>query len=133
MTITRHIFLSFSHQDLDQVILFRGQAKNENSLLNFDDYSVKEAFNSRNAEYIKRQIREKIRRCSITIVFLTIHSASSEWVEWEVSESLKQGKNVFAVMPQGEKISLQYAKPILRYLDVVPWNHRAIMDKINRL
>src|SRR5262245_37657980 len=77
---SRHVFISFAYEDLDEVNLLRGQAKNENADLAFDDHSVKEAFDSANADYIKRQIREKIDRCSVTVVYLSKNSASSKWV-----------------------------------------------------
>jgi hypothetical protein len=34
----KHVFLSFVEEDLASVVLFRGQAKNKNSNLEFDDY-----------------------------------------------------------------------------------------------
>jgi hypothetical protein len=92
-----HVFISFAYEDVDEVNLLRGQAKNENTDLEFDDYSVKEAFDSKNAEYIKRQIREKIDKTSVTVVFLSEHSARSAWVNWEIEESLKRGKGVIGV------------------------------------
>jgi hypothetical protein len=58
----KHVFISFAHEDMGEVNLLRGQAKNEKNDLVFDDYSVKEAFNSKNSDYIKSQIREKIDR-----------------------------------------------------------------------
>ena len=52
--MARRIFLSFVQEDLDLVNLFRGQARNENSALEFSDYSVGEPFDSSNADYIRR-------------------------------------------------------------------------------
>jgi hypothetical protein len=95
--VSRHIFISFANEDANDVNLLRGQAKNEQSDLQFDDHSVKEAFNSKNAEYIQRQIREKIDRVSVTVVYLSENSAKSEWVNWEVEESLRRGKGVIGV------------------------------------
>jgi len=66
----RHVFTSFAHEDLNDVNLLRGQAKNDKSDLVFDDYSVKEPFNSENADYIRQKIREKIERSSVTVVYL---------------------------------------------------------------
>lgn len=37
--MAKHVFLSFVEEDLELVRLFRGQAKNKNSDLEFDDYS----------------------------------------------------------------------------------------------
>lgn len=95
--VSRHVFISFDHEDLDEVNLLRGQAKNDKTDLQFDDHSVKEPYESTNADYIKRQIREKIDRCSVTLVYLTDKTASSKWVNWEIEESLKRGKGVIGV------------------------------------
>ena len=62
--VSRHVFISFDHEDLDEVNLLRGQAKNDKTDLQFDDYSVKEPYDSTNADYIKRNIREKIEDLS---------------------------------------------------------------------
>lgn len=94
---SRHVFISFDHEDLDEVNLLRGQAKNDRVDLQFDDHSVKEPFDSANTDYIKRQIREKIDRCSVTVVYLTEKTASSKWVNWEIEESIKRGKGVIGV------------------------------------
>lgn len=95
--ISRHVFISFDHEDLDEVNLLRGQAKNDKLDLHFDDHSVKEPYDSANADYIKRNIREKIDRCSVTVVYLSEKTASSKWVNWEIEESLKRGKGVIGV------------------------------------
>jgi hypothetical protein len=58
---------------------------------------VKEPYDSTNTDYIKRQIRDKIDRCSVTVVYLTDKSATSRWVNWEVEESLKRAKGVIGV------------------------------------
>lgn len=94
---SRHVFISFDHEDLDEVNLLRGQAKNGKLDLQFDDHSVKEPYDSNSAEYIKRNIREKLDRCSVTLVYLTEKTANSKWVNWEIEESLKRGKGVIGV------------------------------------
>lgn len=95
--VSRHVFISFDHEDMDEVNLLRGQAKNEKLDLQFDDHSVKEPYDSNNIDYIKRNIREKIDRCSVTLVYLTDKTASSKWVNWEIEESLKRGRGVIGV------------------------------------
>lgn len=95
--ISRHVFISFDHEDLDEVNLLRGQAKNDKLDLHFDDHSVKEPYDSANADYIKRNIREKIDRCPVTVVYLSEKTASSKWVNWEIEEGLQRGKGVIGV------------------------------------
>src|SRR5713226_5217071 len=82
-----NVFISFTHEDLDAVNLLRGQAKNENSDIEFNDLSVKEPFDSQRAEYIKLKISERINRCSTTVVYLSSDTANSPWVSWEVGKS----------------------------------------------
>jgi len=126
----RHVFISFANEDIDDVNLLRGQAKNEKSDLNFDDYSVKEAFDSKNADYIKRQIREKIDRTSVTIVYLSKHSATSEWVNWEIEESLKRGKGVIGVY-KSDSVPKNLPKAFSENgCKTVKWDHDAMIKAI---
>lgn len=128
--VSRHVFISFDHEDLDEVNLLRGQAKNEKLDLEFDDYSVKEPIDSKNADYIKRNIRAQIDRCSVTVVYLTDKTASSSWVEWEIQESLKRGKAVIGVF-KGDSPPTRtppaFSKNSCR---AVKWEHGGLMKAI---
>lgn len=93
----RNVFISFATEDMAEVNLLRGQAKNDNNDIEFNDHSVREPYDSEQAEYIKRKIAERINRSSITVVFLSKDTAQSKWVKWEVEKSLELGKKVVAV------------------------------------
>jgi hypothetical protein len=123
---SRHVFMSFAYEDVDEVNLLRGQAKNDKTDLQFDDFSVKEAFDSVNADYIKRQIRERIDRCSVTVVYLSEKSASSKWVNWEIEESLKRGKGVIGVYTGNSAPTNM--PPAFRQngCKAVKWEHKAV-------
>ncbi len=95
--MAKHVFLSFVEEDLTLVNLFRGQAKNKNSNLVFDDYSVKVPYNSANAAYIRSQIKEKIRSASVTICLIGTTTYKSDWVDWELETSYDLGNKVFGV------------------------------------
>lgn len=88
----RNVFISFSSKDMGEVNLLRGQSKNDNNDLEFSDYSVKKAFDSEDANYIKRKIREKLSKSSVTMVYLSKNSMKSKWVKWEIEQSIKMGK-----------------------------------------
>ena len=127
---SRHVFISFAYEDVDEVNLLRGQAKNEKTDLEFVDFSVKEAFDSKNAEYIKQQIRKRIDRCSVTIVYLTEKSATSKWVNWEIEESLKRGKGVIGVY-KGEKPPPQMPLAFQsNKCKSVQWDHAKLLKAI---
>jgi hypothetical protein len=95
--MAKRVFLSFVHEDLDLVNLFRGQAKNKNSDLEFSDYSVREPYNSTNAAYIRGKIRERIAAASVTICLIGEKTHTSSWVDWEVKASVAEGNRILGV------------------------------------
>ena len=126
----RNVFISFDHRDVVEVNLLRGQAKNENNDLEFNDYSLKEPFNSERAEYIKSGIREKIRQSSVTAIYVTDNTHESEWVEWEARESIAQGKGVICIH-KGEAPPAKLPSFVSDLkLKIVPWKHKELADAI---
>lgn len=129
----RNVFISFAYEDISEVNLLRGQAKNENVPLEFNDWSVSEGFDSDRAAYIKQKIRERIEQSSVTIVFLSSKTAKSSWVNWEIDESLRQGKGVIA-MYSGDKAPKSIPDAISKNkIRMVPWKHETLMKEIDRL
>ena len=111
--------------------LLRGQAKNENVPLEFNDWSVSEPINSERATYIKQKISDRISQCSVTVVFLSDSTPSSPWVDWEIEESIRQGKKVIGVFPQDSDPRAR-PKAIDKYrIKCVPWP--ALADAISSL
>lgn len=93
----RNVFISFAMEDIDEVNLLRAHAKNDHSDIEFNDYSVREPYDSERAEYIRQKIAERIERASVTVVYLSNSTAQSKWVKWEVEKSLEMGKRVIAM------------------------------------
>lgn len=92
----KNVFISFAYEDVDAVNLLRGQAKNENSDIEFNDLSVKEPFDSQRADYIRQKISERINQSSTTVVYLSPDTATSRWVRWEVEKSIELEKRIIA-------------------------------------
>lgn len=130
-TVKRNIFISFASEDLNDVNLLRGQAKNDRNDLEFNDWSLKSPYDSENAEYIKRGIRERIRQSSITICYVSEHTAASKWVDWEIRESVKLGKEVFCVH-KGTTLPA-VLPPAVKELKIrtVAWDHKKIVQEID--
>lgn len=103
MTGKRNVFISFAYEDIGTVNMLRGQARNENIPLVFNDWSVSEPIDSERAPYIKQKISERISQCSATVVFLSDSAAKSSWVDWEIEQTIKQGKYVIGVFPQNSE------------------------------
>ena len=127
-----NVFISFSSEDLDEVNLLRGQAKNDNSDIEFNDWSLKEPFDSKKAEYIKRGIRERIRQCSVTVVYVSDKTADSKWVDWEIRESIARGKGVVA-MHKGAGPPSRLPKAVTdNDVPVVLWNQKELAKAIKQ-
>ncbi len=123
----RNVFISFAHEDLAEVNLLRGQARNEDSNLEFNDWSLREPFDSKRADYIKQGIRERIKQSSATLVYVSEKTASSRWVDWEIRESIALGKKVVAVYKGELPRSLPPA--VVEFKDQIkftPWTHQGI-------
>ena len=125
-----HVFISFAAEDMGEVNLLRGQARNEYSDLEFDDYSVKKAYNSEDADYIKRKIREKIDKSSVTVVYLSPSAANSEWVNWEIAESIKRGKGVVGVYSGSSAPSVVPSAFGANGCKALPWKHDELVRAI---
>ncbi len=124
----RRVFLSFRGVDLQLVNAFRGQAKQGESELDFIDFSLRIPFDSEDADLIKRGIRARIERCSVTLVLIGDTTQESEWVDWEIKESLRLGKRVVGVQIRpGVPVPPAIVENNIR---VVPWDHRIIMESI---
>ncbi len=109
--MSRHVFLSFVEEDLVTVNLFRGQAKNRNSALIFDDYSVRTPYNSSDAAYIRSQIASKIRSASVTVCLIGTTTHKSNWVDWEIEKSHEVGNRLIGI-----KLSSTVPSPVPRAL-----------------
>lgn len=129
----RNVFISFVAEDLTDVNLLRGQAKNENSNIEFNDWSVKEPFESKNAEYIKRGIRERLRQSSVTVVYLSEKTAQSKWVDWEIRESVALGKGVVALYKGNAPPSTLPAAIREHKISPIPWNQKELANAIDRV
>lgn len=127
-----NVFISFVEEDLNDVNMLRGQAKNENSDIEFNDRSLKEPFDSKKADYIKRGIRERIRQCSVTVVYVSDKTADSKWVDWEIRESITMGKGVVA-MYKGGKPPARLPKAVVdNKVPIVPWNQKELARAISK-
>jgi len=124
----RNIFLSFAQEDLNDVNMLRGQAKNQNNDLDFNDWSVQKAFDSKDADYIKRGIRERIRQSSMVLVYISEHCVVSKWVDWEIKEALALGKSVVGVYKGDQPPTSLPAVIREKAVKIVPWK----MDQLSK-
>lgn len=114
-------FLSFVEEDLSLVNLFRGQAKQQDSKLDFHDYSIKFPFDSTNAEYIGRGITEQIKLCTVCVCLYGPTTYQSAWVNWELNKAIQLGKPLMGVFLYTDGRVKYYPAP-LDYRPKMFWN-----------
>lgn len=83
----RNCFISY-HHDNDQEYLdeIRGYYARQNLF----DYSLKEDIGYLTNETIYRKVRQKMYRCSITIVLIGNRTGHRKWIDWELWASLRK-------------------------------------------
>jgi glycerophosphoryl diester phosphodiesterase len=121
----RNVFISFAYEDIDEVNLLRAHSKNELSEIAFSDWSISEAFDSTNGEYIRRQVTERIKQASLTVVYVSSSTVTSKWVEWEVTKSVELGKRVLAVHSGATRPHKLPSWIERNRIKVVPWKRLA--------
>lgn len=127
-----NVFISFVSEDIDDVNLLRGQAKNESSDIEFNDWSLREPFDSKRAEYIKRGIKDRIERSSVTLIYVSEHTADSKWVDWEIRESVRMGKGVIAVH-KGESLPQKVPDALTELkIPIIRWTQKGIAAAIEK-
>jgi hypothetical protein len=93
----RRVFISFDHDDTEKVNGFLGL---RNIIDTFECYNHKLDYRIKSADvdYIKRVIREDyIKPASVTVILIGNKTAQSGWVQWEIEESIRQGKGMLGI------------------------------------
>jgi hypothetical protein len=99
--VKRRIFISFDHDDTEQVNGFLGL---RNVLDNFEFYNHKLAreVQSAHVTYVKNMIRDKyITPASVCVVLIGQRTAASSWVVGEIQECLRQGMGILGIRLKG--------------------------------
>jgi hypothetical protein len=125
-------FLSFVEEDLNLVNLFRGQAKNQRFDLEFDDYSIKVPFDSRNVEYIGSGISAQIKLATLTICLYGPTTYRSDWVDWELKKTLQMGKPLLGVYLYSDGRIKYYPAPLESW-PRLPWDIPRIVSTMQDL
>lgn len=93
----RRIFISFDHDDTQQVSGFMGL---RSIIDGFDFYNHKldRRINSNDVDYVCRTIRDEyIRPSSVCVVLIGDNTATSDWVKWEIQASKELGKGILGI------------------------------------
>ena len=81
---------------------------------------------------IKRLLRMKISWAGSVIVIVGKETASRPWVNWEIEQAHKQGKNILGVYEHGLKDEVNLPAALEKYgtSQVVGWDSKSIISAI---
>ncbi|MCW9059956.1 MAG: TIR domain-containing protein [Gammaproteobacteria bacterium] len=85
-------------------------ANNEKFKLNIEDFSTDTNIKSKDEAYLKRRMREQIRKADNFIVFIGKDTHKRPWVAWEIEQAKALSKRIIAVKENRKHIS---PKPLL--------------------
>jgi hypothetical protein len=104
--MAENVFVSFDHDDQNQVAGFKLLKNNPKHPLSFRDHSLKEPVTDRDGRPIKYppsdprsksvrdEIPKKFENCSKLVVLIGDNTHTSEWVDWEVNSFFKMKKQL---------------------------------------
>lgn len=103
--------------------------KNDNGYfdLDYNDTSVGISINSKDANYIKRVITNKIKSSEVFLCLIGKHTYKSDWVKWEIDKALELNKKIVAV-----KINNSYQSPDNIYEIGANWARSFTYDAIKK-
>jgi hypothetical protein len=113
---TPRAFISFEMEDKWARDFLAQHAKNEDNDIEFYDYSVKDAFESK----WKTECKRRIGLTKGTIVLLGPTTWKSEAVLWEIAETIRQGHYLFGI--QINKDQTHTVPAGLPSKNVIRWN-----------
>jgi MTH538 TIR-like domain (DUF1863) len=93
----RRIFICYEGEDRNRAKGFRLLRWNQNVDLDFFDRHLLDPVKSKDPNYIKGVIRERMHGTSCIVVIIGEHTHESEWVDWEIREAIANGKGVLGI------------------------------------
>ena len=128
----KNIFIS--HIGEDDAGLVELKDLLENNGMKVRDYSVNSDNPNRahSEDYIKSRIlAPRIQQSSAIVVYVSLKTKYSDFVNWEIEYAHKQNKRIVGVWVHGEK-GCELPKTLEKYADaVVGWTGDSIVDAIN--
>lgn len=79
---------------------------------------------------IAQLITQKIRPAQVTLVISGMYGAYSDWMKYEIDESLRMGKPIIGIYPWGQTYAPYYVTS--NATEMVRWNTDSIVSAIRR-
>jgi len=138
MKSIKNVFISHHHQDDAQVDRLTSLLGKNGCLVRNSSIRAKPANQERlqkgliKESVIRRLLRMKMSWAGTVIVLIGKETHSRPWVNWEIREAIKQGKNIVGVYEYGLKEKVEIPEAMRDYsTSIVGWNPDSIINAIN--
>jgi hypothetical protein len=133
----RGIFISYQRQDKWRAAGFNLMAYNRFVDANFRGRHLLTPVNSRNPSYIRKCVRDQMKGTSVTVVLLGEKTHQSNWVAWEIKETLARGKGVVAIRLKDQPTPLPDNSEVAQLLrqsgaEILDWDPQSVTGAIER-
>lgn len=138
MGIKKNVFISHHHKDDGLVDKMTGLLNRNGYEIRNSSIRAKPANQERldkglvKDSTIKRLLRMKMSWAGTVIVLIGKETHSRPWVNWEIREAQKQGKNIVGVYEQGLKDKVELPDALKSYgTSIVGWQSDSIINAVN--
>lgn len=119
--MARSVFISTQHADQMKAKGFNLMSYAENVDVEFRGRHLLDKVDSEDDAYIRRRVREQMDGTSVTVVLIGENTADSDWVAWEIQESIDRGNGLLGIRidPEAEIP----ADLTTRGVEILDWNN----------
>ena len=135
---TKNVFISHHHKDDEHVDKLTSLLKKNGCNVRNSSIRAKPANQERldkglvKDSTIRRLLRMKMSWARTVVVLIGKETHTRPWVEWEIKEANRQGKNIVGVYENGLKEKVPLPPALEQYgTSLVGWNSGGIIDAIN--
>lgn len=135
---TKNVFISHHHQDDAHVDKLTALLAKNGCAIRNSSIRAKPANKERlergliKDTVIRRLLRMKMSWAGTVLVLVGKETHSRPWVNWEIEEAKKQGKNIVGVYEYGLKDKVEVPTSLEKYATAqVGWDSTSIIDAIN--
>jgi hypothetical protein len=119
--VIKNVFVSHYHEDEGRINAMKDLLGDKYSIRNYSVTSDKYN-NAKSEDYIKTLLRPLIKEAGTFICLIGPQTHDSKWVDWEIREADRQGKQIVGVFSYGAKDS-DIPPALEEFADaIVGWN-----------
>lgn len=130
--MARRVFISYEGEDRNKAKGFNLLRWNKNVDVEFVGRHLLDPVKSQNPDYIRAEIKERIKGTSVTVIICGAHTNESDWVRKEIEWSLEKNppNGLLAIKLTNDA---QVPSALIDCgADVIGWNPKEFADAIER-